>query len=73
MGGLWNLIENYFSDEQSSNDQQEALSTNESRRRRKSKGLDNIGKTSYMNASLQCLSNTKDLREYFITRYEKSS
>ena len=36
----------------------------------KSKGLDNIGGTGYMNASLQCLSNTKQLRNYFLKKYE---
>ena len=33
-------------------------------------GLNNIGATCYMNASLQCLSNTKKLTEYFLTNYE---
>ena len=32
-------------------------------------GLNNIGATCYMNATLQCLSNTKKLREYFLIRY----
>ena len=29
-------------------------------------GLDNIGATCYMNATLQCLSNTKDINNYFL-------
>ena len=41
--------------------------------KKKSKGLDNIGATCYMNATLQCLSNTKKLREYFETKYNNSS
>ena len=36
----------------------------------KSKGLDNIGATCYMNATLQCLSNTRKLKEYFETKYQ---
>ena len=39
---------------------------------RKSKGLDNIGATCYMNATLQCFANTKRLREYFLTKYENA-
>ena len=38
--------------------------------KKKSKGLDNIGATCDMNATLQCLSNTKKLREYFETKYK---
>ena len=34
-------------------------------------GLNNIGATCYMNATLQCLSNTKKLTEYFLNNYEK--
>ena len=34
-------------------------------------GLDNIGATCYMNASLECLSNTKELTEYFLKSYKK--
>ena len=33
-------------------------------------GLNNIGATCYMNASLQCLSNTKKLTEYFLKSYK---
>ena len=40
--------------------------------KKKSKGLDNIGATCYMNATLQCLSNTKKLREYFENKYKNS-
>ena len=29
-------------------------------------GLNRIGNTKYMNATLQCLSQTKDLTEYFL-------
>ena len=39
---------------------------------KKSKGLDNIGATCYMNATLQCLSNTKKLEEYFQKKYKNS-
>ena len=38
----------------------------------KSKGLDNIGATCYMNATLQCLSNTKKLRDYFLNKYSNA-
>ena len=33
-------------------------------------GLNNIGATCYMNATLQCLSNTKKLTEYFLKVYK---
>ena len=33
-------------------------------------GLNNIGATCYMNASLQCLSNTKKLTDYFLKHYK---
>ena len=36
-------------------------------------GLNNIGATCYMNATLQCLSNTKKLTEYFLNNYTKGS
>ena len=36
-------------------------------------GLNNIGATCYMNATLQCLSNTKTLTEYFLNNYRKDS
>ena len=36
---------------------------------KKTKGLDNIGATCYMNATLQCLSNTKKLSAYFLNNY----
>ena len=32
-------------------------------------GLNNIGATCYMNATSQCLSNTKELTNYFLTKY----
>jgi ubiquitin carboxyl-terminal hydrolase 4/11/15 len=32
-------------------------------------GLNNIGATCYMNSTLQCLSNTKELTNYFLTKY----
>ena len=35
-------------------------------------GLNNIGATCYMNSTLQCLSNTKPLTEYFLKKYKKS-
>ena len=35
-------------------------------------GLNNIGATCYMNATLQCLSNTKKLTEYFLNIYKIS-
>ena len=34
-------------------------------------GLNNIGATCYMNATLQCLSNTKPLKEYFLNYKDK--
>ena len=34
-------------------------------------GLNNIGSTNYMNAILQCLSNTKDLSDYFLNIYKE--
>ena len=37
-----------------------------------SKGLEDIGASGYMNSSLQCLSNTKALKKYFLTEYKKS-
>ena len=33
------------------------------------RGLNNIGATCYMNATLQCLSNTKELTDYFKNKY----
>ena len=36
-------------------------------------GLNNIGATCYMNASLQCLSNTKRLTKYFLNDYKEDS
>ena len=33
-------------------------------------GLNNIGATCYMNATLQCLSNTRKLTEYFLNNYK---
>ena len=35
-------------------------------------GLNNIGATCYMNATFQCLSNSKDLTEYFLNLYKKA-
>ena len=35
-------------------------------------GLNNIGATCYMNSTLQCLSNTKKLTEYFLTKYKQN-
>ena len=37
------------------------------------KGLNNIGATCYMNATLQCLSNTPKLTDYFINKYISKS
>ena len=34
-------------------------------------GLNNIGATCYMNASLQCFSNTKELTTFFLTKYKE--
>jgi len=34
-------------------------------------GLNNIGATCYMNSTLQCLSNTNKLTEYFLTKYKQ--
>ena len=55
---------------------EEKLKIEEEKYTRKNKpiliGLNNIGATCYMNASLQCLSNTKKLTEYFLTNYEDS-
>ena len=34
-------------------------------------GLNNIGATCYMNATLQCLSNTKKLTEYFLNSFKQ--
>ena len=36
-------------------------------------GLNNIGATCYMNATLQCLSNTKRLTEYFLTNFKNDN
>jgi ubiquitin C-terminal hydrolase len=33
-------------------------------------GLENIGATCYMNATIQCLSNTKELSRYFLTKFQ---
>jgi len=35
-------------------------------------GLNNIGQNCYMNSTLQCLSNTNKLTEYFLTKYNQS-
>ena len=34
-------------------------------------GLENVGATCYMNASLQCFSNIKNLRNYFLNNKPK--
>jgi len=36
-------------------------------------GLNNIGATCYMNSTLQCLSNTNKLTEYFLTKYKRNT
>ena len=36
-------------------------------------GLNNIGATCYMNSTLQCLSNTNKLTEYFLTKYKQNT
>lgn len=36
-------------------------------------GLQNIGATCYMNATIQCLSNTKKLTDYFLNNYQKEN
>ena len=36
-------------------------------------GLNNIGATCYMNATLQCLSNSKKLTEYFLEQFKKDT
>ena len=35
-------------------------------------GLNNIGATCYMNSTLQCLSNTSKLTEYFLNKYKQN-
>ena len=44
------------------------IETNTRKRKRYGSGLGNLGNTCFMNSTLQCLSHTVPLRQYFITR-----
>jgi ubiquitin C-terminal hydrolase len=52
--------------------QQKIEPKNETKKKAILVGLNNIGATCYMNATLQCLSNTKKLTEYFLNEYKSN-
>ena len=78
------LFDNYFKQkEKELNEREKKLEQKEERLKRMIEfnvppnsppiliGLNNIGATCYMNASLQCFSNTKKLSEYFLYDYKE--